>query len=377
MAVVRSTTGTVEQSTDVTIPDPGAAVTGTFDAGSDANRYLTLTVVFDGSNGHTVGDAAVTFNGDPMTPMAATTSQSNTRQRSFELVNPDSGSHDWSVTFGDGIAAGAAIVVVHCYSGVDQDTPSSDFTSANGADASAPLDSTVTVPSAAGDMVHVVHGVRQNGIASGSATGFTERTDNVFDSGTIDVGAVSGNEPGAASVATTVTWSGPASINWIAHGWNINAGGAAASAALTGTITSATVESDIVSGGKTIILTLTNDTWVASGATFDAQRQNIIDGLDSAQSEATGWNAEVRDNEAVTAVVRTSDTIVTITLSAAAAYAITDNETVTATIPATALTGAGAIVASPTFTITNETPAGGAAGTSAFRRLVVRPVRVR
>lgn len=121
------------------------------------------------------------------------------------------------------------------------------------------------------------------------------------------------------------------------------------SAALTGTATASITESDIVTGGKTIILTLTGDTWVT--ATFDAQRQNIINGLDSAQSEGTGWDAEVKAKEVVTAVVRTSDTIVTITLSAAAAYDVTVQETITATIPATALTLGGEVVASPTFTV--------------------------
>ena len=127
---------------------------------------------------------------------------------------------------------------------------------------------------------------------------------------------------------------------------------AAVTAALTGTITVSTVEGDIVSGGKTIILTLTGDTWVASGATFDAQRQNIIDGIDSAQAETFGWDAEIKAKEVVGAVVRTSSTVVTITLSAASAYDITAQETITATIPATALvTSASAVVASPTFTV--------------------------
>lgn len=124
-----------------------------------------------------------------------------------------------------------------------------------------------------------------------------------------------------------------------------------ASAALTGTATEGITEADVVAGGKTIIVTLTNDTWVAAGATFDAARQAIIDGLNSAQSELTGWNAEVRDKEVVTAVVRTSDTVVTITLSAAAAYDITAQETITVTVPATAVVGAVAIVGEPTFTV--------------------------
>ncbi len=126
---------------------------------------------------------------------------------------------------------------------------------------------------------------------------------------------------------------------------------AAPTIALTGTATASITETDIVNGGKTIILTITGDTWVASGATFDAQRQNIINGLDSAQAEATGWDAEVKAKIPVTDVVRTSDTVVTITLSAEAGYNITATETITATIPATALTGGVAVVASPTFTV--------------------------
>lgn len=126
---------------------------------------------------------------------------------------------------------------------------------------------------------------------------------------------------------------------------------AGATAAITGTVTSAITETDVVAGGKTIIITLTGDTWVAAGATFDAQRQAIINGLDSAQVEATGWNAEVRDKEVVGAVVRTSDTVVTITLSAQAGYNITAQETITVTVPAAALTGAVEITATPTFTV--------------------------
>jgi hypothetical protein len=127
-------------------------------------------------------------------------------------------------------------------------------------------------------------------------------------------------------------------------------------AAVTGTAGDGCTESQIVAGGQTIILTLTNDTWVAAGGTFDGQRQNIIDGIDSAQSEAAGWDAQ-RSNIAVTDVARTSDTVVTITLPALAGYSITANETITATIPATALVGNTQLVASPTFTITAESQA--------------------
>jgi len=121
------------------------------------------------------------------------------------------------------------------------------------------------------------------------------------------------------------------------------------SALITGTASDGLTESEVVSGGETIIITLTNDTWVADDGTFAAARQAIIDGLDSAQSELTGWNAVVRDAESVTAVVRTSDTVVTITLSAAGSYDITAHETITVTVPAAAVVGAQPIVATPEF----------------------------
>lgn len=122
-------------------------------------------------------------------------------------------------------------------------------------------------------------------------------------------------------------------------------------AAVTGTITSVT-QSNIIAGGKTLILTLTGDTWVASGATFDAQRQAIINGVTSAQSEAFGWNAIPKTQQSVAGVVRTSDTVVTITWDAFATYDISTAETITVTIPSSALTGGVAIVATPTFSIT-------------------------
>ncbi len=125
---------------------------------------------------------------------------------------------------------------------------------------------------------------------------------------------------------------------------------------LSGTITS-TTENDIVAGGKTIILTLTDDNWIAAGGSFDAQRDEIIAGLDSGGSEAAGWDAVPKVSQSVGGVVRTSNTVVTITLDAFASYSITANETITATIPATATVGSYSVIAAPTFTITNVSSA--------------------
>ena len=78
---------------------------------------------------------------------------------------------------------------------------------------------------------------------------------------------------------------------------------------------------------------------------------DIIAGLTSAQSEATGWNTLVRDAEEMV-VVRTSDTVITITLNPVADYDITAQETITATVPANALENSAiSIVATSTFTI--------------------------
>lgn len=122
---------------------------------------------------------------------------------------------------------------------------------------------------------------------------------------------------------------------------------ASVSAAVTGTLDEST-ETDIRNGGRTTIITLTGDTWVAAGAAFDAQRQPIINGCTAAEAEAAGWNAQVRDNEDVASVVRTSDTVVTITWTAAPGHQITATENITVTVPAAALvTSASAVVAAP------------------------------
>jgi len=129
---------------------------------------------------------------------------------------------------------------------------------------------------------------------------------------------------------------------------------AAGTAAVTGTaVAGGVLESEIVTGGETIILTLTGDIWVATVGADNAITTALIAGITAAEVEATGWNAEVRDNMTHAEVVRTSDTVVTITTAAEAAYAITADENVTVTIPATAVTYTDvAIVAAPAIVVT-------------------------
>ena len=139
----------------------------------------------------------------------------------------------------------------------------------------------------------------------------------------------------------------------------VPAGDVAPSATISGTTEPNVLESEIVSGGETTIITLTNDTFVAAGTGpigSTADTQALIDGISAAASPANGWNNEVRDNESTGSVVRDSDTQATITWTAAAAYSVDADETITVTIPAAVLvTSASPVVATPTFTATNET----------------------
>lgn len=121
---------------------------------------------------------------------------------------------------------------------------------------------------------------------------------------------------------------------------------------LTGTFLTTPTEAEVVTGGQTIICTLLEGEFLPSGTLFNASRQALIDGLSAAESESTGWNAEVRDNAAVTTMVRTSAKVVTFTIPASASYAIDANENLTWTIPASALAGGGdPVVADETVTI--------------------------
>lgn len=83
---------------------------------------------------------------------------------------------------------------------------------------------------------------------------------------------------------------------------------------------------------------------------FDDIRLNILNAIDSAQAEPFGWDA-IKASIPLTAVVRSSDTIVTITLPAIASYNVLANETLTVTVPAIAVVGNANIAADPNFII--------------------------
>lgn len=129
----------------------------------------------------------------------------------------------------------------------------------------------------------------------------------------------------------------------------------AISVAITGD--TALTETDVRADGKQTIFTLLNDTWQAAGTAFNQVRQIILNGVTSAQTEATGWNKEVRDKESIVSVVRTSNTVVTITWTAASDYDVTVNEVITVTVPDEALNASvNPLIATPTIGVTADAP---------------------
>jgi hypothetical protein len=123
------------------------------------------------------------------------------------------------------------------------------------------------------------------------------------------------------------------------------------SVTVTGTAIPTQTEVDIVTGGKTIILTITGDTFVTGTSSEDG----IAAGSDSdIAASGTNWDSLIKtalDNTDV--VLSGGDTIATITLPAFGTYDIPGTETITWTIPAASLTtSATPVIATPTHTVT-------------------------
>ncbi len=120
----------------------------------------------------------------------------------------------------------------------------------------------------------------------------------------------------------------------------------------TGTATSSATAADIVAGGLTVILTVAGDQWVSTLGANNAATTALLAGIDSAQSEAAGWDAEVKANLDYTMLTRDSATQCTLVLPASASYLITATETITVTVPAAALLASSSpVVSSPTLTV--------------------------
>lgn len=103
------------------------------------------------------------------------------------------------------------------------------------------------------------------------------------------------------------------------------------SLAITGTMMDNTAtEAEVVAGGNTCILTLTGATWATDIATDPAKRRALTRALFAAGGEEWDWNTKVMPAvlASPTAIVRTSNTVVTITFPAVAGYSIGSNDTI-------------------------------------------------
>ena len=146
----------------------------------------------------------------------------------------------------------------------------------------------------------------------------------------------------------------------MAAGWLLNvgfAGGTAStvSAVITGSLSDGALENEIANSWQDLVITLTGATWDSD---FNAQRQGIIDGLDSGGTETNGWNNIVRDNLLPLNVTKVTDKIARVDLAGFPTYSVDANETITCTIPAAAQSDSSAITATPTFDVNAATLSG-------------------
>lgn len=119
-------------------------------------------------------------------------------------------------------------------------------------------------------------------------------------------------------------------------------------------ITGGVTEAQIKAGGQVLTHTLADGCFDKNSTAFAAARQAVIDGMDSAQAEGGGWDAEIKADEVVGSVVRTSAGVLTWTNTANANYATTADETITVTVPAAALEGQLEPLAAGTFVVSTD-----------------------
>ena len=100
-------------------------------------------------------------------------------------------------------------------------------------------------------------------------------------------------------------------------------------------------QSVIVSPGGTITITLVNDTFIAAGTgkigTL-AESNAFVNAMTSPQVQATGWNVKVRDVLDNDDLLRTSDTVATLTVPPTAGFLIDQSETIIPVVQAAILT---------------------------------------
>lgn len=263
------------------------------------------------------------------------------------------GADSGSYTFANHATALEWACEAFVFSGRDTaNPPTLTSASSNAANASPVSVNAATITALTGDDLLWISApdVNATGIGSGHTppSGYTERQD-------VELGFtnLSGATKDNATAGATGTVTGTLTLTSGGAGW----------AAFLVRIPVAAAAADPSDGARLLLETgdgLLLETGVSGirreETVFNDIRQNLINGLDASGVEATGFDTVVRPAIPLSAVVRTSDTVVTITLPAVPSYNITTNETITATVPSVALTGGvGPYVASPTIVVSSGT----------------------
>lgn len=347
----------VTQQYDITFAvgtDNAVTVAFTVPAGHQ-NRLLTAHVDWTGTSAHTL-PAAPTFDGVACTQFGPQIANNNKRQHSFYLKNPAEG-EDLSFVVDPSAGAGGSVsatltLVLHEDFPQALD-PSSTYVTSVGQDTAAPLESVLAIPSQSGDVVHTWHGGLFAATPSAATpTGFTQ--DAPFNAnGTI--ASITGSAAGAASVSTSVAWTiGFGNLDYTAGGFSYTPDtGVAGSATASGTLAGES-SIELREGGRTLIATLSNETFVASFT--DTDKLNLLNGLVAAVTQTSGWNNLRSTIDHTTAVARTSATVATVTLPPLPGAQLDHDENLTWTIPGSVLTGGTPIVATPTIYIAKKEP---------------------
>src|SRR6188768_1429549 len=179
----------------------GASFTLPHTVGVGNDRILIVGVSTFNSNKLVT---AMTYAGQPMTRIGfldGGTGSNDRRMEMWRLVNPPIGTANVSVTFS---SSAKAVIGSASFFGVNQTTPNGSFVSN---EASTNL-ATLTVPSAAGELVVDCMAVQGNAATATVGAGQTQLWNDYSRSNGGAVVGCSSIEPGAASVAMTWGLSG-------------------------------------------------------------------------------------------------------------------------------------------------------------------------
>lgn len=209
------------------------------------------TIVGLGSAGGTFTSITDTDSNTYSTPLVADPS-SGAFEREAHAVNINGGALTVSGNFS--ASAGALGLCIHEYSGIATSSPVRQSTTATAFGTSVTT-SSITIQN--GDILVAVGSTETSQTKTFNAS-YTTRRNDTGNSGQISAD----RSPGAGSYTADFSGGGTTNYMLILVGFK-----PAVSCAITGTITSSITEADIVSGGKTIIATLTNDTYVSNTIT--------------------------------------------------------------------------------------------------------------